>query len=240
MVQKQNSISFYQLSTFRINQFHLVSRSGFIHSTHRRHSLVATLFASHSLFQIYSYRTVVEALFTHRVRTSYNWIGELLDVKWCWMQIVSSLELHLFRLTRMLMAVWSSRRLSSFGWTSSTRLAVFTEPILGRKNCARLCFTKHWVVLNCRHWYFTIGLPTVLGIATVPFLFAASETLRNRVVFPERFSLLVSIFFTLVVYSLLPHKEFRFVLPLLPMCLYISADYLSRWSRKTSGWVPFF
>lgn len=88
-----------------------------------------------------------------------------------------------------------------------------------------------------RHWYITAGLPTVLGINTVPFLFATSETLRNRKAFPERTSLLISIAFTLFVYSLLPHKEFRFILPLLPMCLYIVSDYISRWSRKASTFV---
>lgn len=84
------------------------------------------------------------------------------------------------------------------------------------------------------HWYLTAGLPTVLGITTVPFLFACSDTIRHRATFPERSALLTSVAFTLLAYSTLTHKEFRFVLALLPMCLYVTADYLARWSRKAS------
>lgn len=87
------------------------------------------------------------------------------------------------------------------------------------------------------HWYLTSGLPTVLGINSIPFLLAASDTIRHQRLHPERTALLISIAFTLIAYSLLAHKEFRFVLALLPMCLYIAADYLSRWSRKASGWA---
>lgn len=90
------------------------------------------------------------------------------------------------------------------------------------------------------YWYFNVGLPVVLGILTFPFLFAIVETVRYSKVFPARKWLLISITTTLVVFSLLSHKEFRFVLPLLPMCLYICCDYLSRWSKKPSSitlWV---
>lgn len=92
------------------------------------------------------------------------------------------------------------------------------------------------------YWYFNVGLPTVLGIATLPFLFAVVETVRHRKVYPERAVLLTSVLFTVVVYSLFPHKEFRFLLQVLPICLYVAADFLSRWSRKASGkrvWAAF-
>ncbi|XP_055612590.1 GPI mannosyltransferase 3-like isoform X2 [Uranotaenia lowii] len=85
------------------------------------------------------------------------------------------------------------------------------------------------------YWYFNVGLPTILGIGTLPFLLSTVETLRNRNVFKEKFILLTAILFTVIVYSALPHKEFRFLLQILPICLYLSADYLSRWSRKASG-----
>lgn len=85
------------------------------------------------------------------------------------------------------------------------------------------------------YWYVNVGLPTVLGVATLPFLFAAVETIRHRQVYKERAILLLSVLFTVVVYSLLPHKEFRFMLQILPICLYVSADFMSRWSRKASG-----
>lgn len=87
------------------------------------------------------------------------------------------------------------------------------------------------------HWYFAIGLPTTLGITTIPFLLATSQSIRNRKTFPVQNILLLTIFINLGVYSLLPHKEFRFVLPVIPMCLYISSQYLTRWSRKASKFV---
>lgn len=77
-------------------------------------------------------------------------------------------------------------------------------------------------------------MPTVLGITILPFLFATIETLRHGESYPVRKWLLGTIFFTLTVLSALPHKEFRFVLILLPLCLYIVSDFLSRWSRKAN------
>ncbi|XP_050069537.1 GPI mannosyltransferase 3 [Anopheles maculipalpis] len=90
------------------------------------------------------------------------------------------------------------------------------------------------------YWYVYAGLPTVLGIFVLPFLLAAYDTVRHRKVYKERAILLVSVGFTVLVYSLLSHKEFRFLLPVLPMCLYITADYLVRWSRKASSKMLWF
>lgn len=89
-------------------------------------------------------------------------------------------------------------------------------------------------MLYNRYWYIFTGLPIILGITLLPFLFAALETIMNIEIFPIRKQLLISIIFSIIVYSTIPHKEFRFILPLLPMCLYITADYLSRWSHKAS------
>ncbi|KAJ6635465.1 GPI mannosyltransferase 3 [Pseudolycoriella hygida] len=85
--------------------------------------------------------------------------------------------------------------------------------------------------------YTSTGLPAILGVATLPFLLATKETLLNRPTYPIRSILLRSIVFALIIYSLLPHKEFRFILPILPMCLFITSDYLSRWSRKANSFL---
>ncbi|XP_035774460.1 GPI mannosyltransferase 3-like [Anopheles albimanus] len=85
------------------------------------------------------------------------------------------------------------------------------------------------------YWYLSAGLPMLLGITILPFLVASFETVRHRQVYKERFLLLSSVLFTIAVYSVLAHKEFRFLLPVLPICLYITADYLARWSRKASS-----
>lgn len=85
------------------------------------------------------------------------------------------------------------------------------------------------------HWYFVIGLPTVMGITFLPFLTGAVEALQNKKTLKAQNILLISIMLTLVVLSVLPHKEFRFVLPILPMCFYITSDFLTRWSRTSSS-----
>lgn len=83
-------------------------------------------------------------------------------------------------------------------------------------------------------WYFTVGLPTILGPFTIPFLIAIVQTLQNRRIYADRFNLLIATLFTLVVYSCIKHKEFRFVLPLLPISLHITANAPKNWSRNGS------
>ncbi|XP_018333454.1 GPI mannosyltransferase 3 isoform X1 [Agrilus planipennis] len=82
------------------------------------------------------------------------------------------------------------------------------------------------------YWYLSSGLPTLLGIQIFPFILAVVHILRNRYIYPKELILLACIVFTVGVYSILPHKEFRFILPLLPIMLYINSNYLSQWSRK--------
>lgn len=84
------------------------------------------------------------------------------------------------------------------------------------------------------YWYLNVGLPTVLGIGTIPFVLAATQTLRDYKSYEQRLVLLSSVAITLTVYSVLPHKEFRFLLQILPICLFISTDFLKRWSSRTS------
>lgn len=90
------------------------------------------------------------------------------------------------------------------------------------------------VTINFRYWYVAFGLPAILGLSSLPFALATIDTLSHRSTFPQRVVLLYSIVFTLAIYSCLPHKEFRFILPILPMCLFVTSDYLSRWSRKAN------
>lgn len=87
------------------------------------------------------------------------------------------------------------------------------------------------------HWYFTVGLPTILGPFTIPFVIGVVQTLRNHQKYPDRVNLLIATLFSLIVYSCLAHKEFRFVLPLLPICLHIAADLLKNWSRDAPRWA---
>ncbi|XP_067644783.1 GPI mannosyltransferase 3-like [Eurosta solidaginis] len=90
------------------------------------------------------------------------------------------------------------------------------------------------------HWYFTVGLPTVLGINTLPFIFGIIDTVRSKRNYPVRKQLLILILLSLVVLSTIEHKEFRFVTSLLPLCLYITADTLARWSYNASKSLLWF
>ncbi|XP_014473072.1 PREDICTED: GPI mannosyltransferase 3 [Dinoponera quadriceps] len=82
-------------------------------------------------------------------------------------------------------------------------------------------------------WYIFAGLPVLLGLYCVPFLLAAWRILRHIVHFQRETIMLVAIGWTLTVYSLLPHKEFRFVLPLLPLFIYTSSACTYRLPKVT-------
>lgn len=82
------------------------------------------------------------------------------------------------------------------------------------------------------HWYLSQGLPATLGIQILPFALATIHIIRNRNIYKNELVLLGAITFTIFIYSLLPHKEFRFILPILPMVFNINSGYLSKWSCK--------
>ncbi|XP_065157206.1 GPI mannosyltransferase 3-like [Atheta coriaria] len=87
------------------------------------------------------------------------------------------------------------------------------------------------------HWYLSQGLVAVLGVQVVPFLIATVRVLKHRHVFIDELALLASFTFAIFIYSFMGHKEFRFLMPLLPIALHISADFLTVWSRKASDWL---
>ncbi|NXV68438.1 PIGB mannosyltransferase, partial [Molothrus ater] len=81
------------------------------------------------------------------------------------------------------------------------------------------------------HWYLTQGLPVVLG-PHLPFF------IHGCALAPRRLRiLLLALIWTLLVYSTLSHKEFRFIYPVLPFCMIFcgySLRYLKAW-RKTAA-----
>ncbi|XP_035299697.1 GPI mannosyltransferase 3 isoform X4 [Cricetulus griseus] len=63
------------------------------------------------------------------------------------------------------------------------------------------------------HWYFSQGFPVVLG-THLPFF------IHGCFLAPRRLHiLLLTVLWTLLVYSMLGHKEFRFIYPVLPFCM---------------------
>ena len=87
------------------------------------------------------------------------------------------------------------------------------------------------------YWYFSSGLPAVLGIGIIPFFLSVFAAIQSWSSLKDRQMLLVSIIITIFVYSLLPHKEFRFLLQILPMCLYCISQFLADWSKTRSTLV---
>ncbi|CAL1604053.1 unnamed protein product [Knipowitschia caucasica] len=81
------------------------------------------------------------------------------------------------------------------------------------------------------HWYFTQGFPAVIGPHLPLFLHGSTVAFRRYKI------LLATITWTLIVYSLLPHKEFRFIYPVLPLCMIfcgISLAGLKVWQRTVA------
>lgn len=62
------------------------------------------------------------------------------------------------------------------------------------------------------YWYFLQGYPVVMAMHLLPFTFGVVKA-KNKV-------LLVLILWTMLIYSFLSHKEFRFLLPIVPLSMY--------------------
>ncbi|XP_053356785.1 GPI mannosyltransferase 3 isoform X1 [Clarias gariepinus] len=93
-------------------------------------------------------------------------------------------------------------------------------------NVAKFYGTHPW------HWYLSQGFLVVIGPHLPFFLHGCTlAAKRHRV-------LLMSIAWTLIAYSFLAHKEFRFIYPVLPLCMVfcgISLVKLRSWRRPATG-----
>ncbi|XP_028257457.1 GPI alpha-1,2-mannosyltransferase 3 isoform X2 [Parambassis ranga] len=81
------------------------------------------------------------------------------------------------------------------------------------------------------HWYFTQGFAVVIGPHLPFFLHGCTLAFRRYKVF------LAAVVWTLIIYSLLPHKEFRFIYPVLPFCMFFcgtSLAHLKAWRRPAA------
>ncbi|XP_034045667.1 GPI mannosyltransferase 3 [Thalassophryne amazonica] len=81
------------------------------------------------------------------------------------------------------------------------------------------------------HWYISQGFVVVIG-PHLPFF------LHGCTIASKRYKvLLVAVIWTIMIYSLLPHKEFRFIYPVLPFCMVfcgISLASLKAWQRAAA------
>ncbi|XP_037116887.1 GPI mannosyltransferase 3-like [Syngnathus acus] len=82
------------------------------------------------------------------------------------------------------------------------------------------------------HWYLTQGFPVIIGPHLPFFLFGCFLAFRRYKI------LLVAIAWTIGAYSLLPHKEFRFIYPVLPFCMIFCGATMARmkaWRRAATA-----
>ncbi|EDL84114.1 phosphatidylinositol glycan, class B (predicted), isoform CRA_c [Rattus norvegicus] len=84
------------------------------------------------------------------------------------------------------------------------------------------------------HWYFSQGFPVVLG-THLPFF------IHGCFLAPRRLNiLLLAVLWTLLVYSMLGHKEFRFIYPVLPFCMVFcgySLAHLKAWRKAALSFL---
>uniref|UniRef100_A0A4X1TEU1 Mannosyltransferase n=1 Tax=Sus scrofa TaxID=9823 RepID=A0A4X1TEU1_PIG len=84
------------------------------------------------------------------------------------------------------------------------------------------------------HWYFSQGFPAVLGTHLPFFIHGCFLT-------PKRYRIfLVTVLWTLLVYSMLSHKEFRFIYPVLPFCMVFcgySLNSLKTWKKAALSFL---
>ncbi|XP_067678293.1 GPI mannosyltransferase 3-like [Haliotis asinina] len=74
------------------------------------------------------------------------------------------------------------------------------------------------------HWYLTQGYPVVMATHIVPFILGAWKA-KNKV-------LLFVILWTVFIYSFLSHKEFRFLLPILPISMHYCGVYFQSLCKR--------
>ncbi|XP_071464385.1 GPI mannosyltransferase 3 isoform X1 [Marmota flaviventris] len=84
------------------------------------------------------------------------------------------------------------------------------------------------------HWYFSQGFPVVLG-THLPFF------IHGCFLAPKKYQiLLVTVLWTLIIYSMLGHKEFRFIYPVLPFCMVFcgySLAHLKAWKKPALSFL---
>ncbi|GMR53693.1 hypothetical protein PMAYCL1PPCAC_23888, partial [Pristionchus mayeri] len=80
------------------------------------------------------------------------------------------------------------------------------------------------------YWYFVDGLPAVFTLSLIPILYGAFGRLSSR---PPNVILSACLFY-LLVHTFLPHKEHRFILPIVPLLLLYSSPLFVHPSKLSS------
>ncbi|XP_078702493.1 GPI alpha-1,2-mannosyltransferase 3-like isoform X2 [Branchiostoma floridae x Branchiostoma belcheri] len=81
------------------------------------------------------------------------------------------------------------------------------------------------------HWYVTQGFPVVMATQLLPFVFGAVKFWKKQKL------VLLIVLWTVMVYSCLGHKEFRFIMPVLPLAMIscgLWLQWLTPWLRVST------
>ncbi|KAI8374976.1 Alg9-like mannosyltransferase family-domain-containing protein [Choanephora cucurbitarum] len=87
------------------------------------------------------------------------------------------------------------------------------------------------------HWYLSQGLPVILTTFLPYTLFGLYRVYHTPTVYQRMKSLLSLMGWVISVYSLLPHKEFRFLFPIVPLILMVSAYGIQHKGRLTIAFL---
>uniref|UniRef100_A0A6J0T323 Mannosyltransferase n=1 Tax=Pogona vitticeps TaxID=103695 RepID=A0A6J0T323_9SAUR len=120
--------------------------------------------------------------------------------------------------------------------------ALIDRVFYGKWTVVQLNFAKFNVLQNVAtfygshpwHWYWTQGWPVVLGPHLPFFVHGCFQASRRHSL------LLAVVFWTVTAYSMLSHKEFRFIYPVLPICMVVcghSLSQLKRWRRAAVSFL---
>lgn len=85
---------------------------------------------------------------------------------------------------------------------------------------------EHW------YWYFICGLPSILGPIFFIFIYVLIKKYRDINTTDINSKLVITVIWTLLIFSMIAHKEQRFVLPLFPMIFFVSSYEISVFCTK--------
>ncbi|KAI8987324.1 Alg9-like mannosyltransferase family-domain-containing protein, partial [Mycotypha africana] len=84
------------------------------------------------------------------------------------------------------------------------------------------------------HWYISQGIPFILSTFLPFFALGLYYVYHSKQIYARMKTLLLLSAWILIIYSLLPHKEFRFIYSIIPILLIISACGLQQVSIRTT------
>ncbi|KAG1051005.1 hypothetical protein G6F43_006764 [Rhizopus delemar] len=134
--------------------------------------------------------------------------------------------------TVLFMNIFIDTTLYEYDWFQVFKNPIFTPYLFFKLNVVKgisLFYGVHqW------HWYLSQGLPVILT-SMMPFmLYGLCKIYAKPNIYNRMKSLLSMSLWIVFIYSLLPHKEFRFIYPIVPVLLMVASYGLAQ--IQSSAW----